>query len=138
MSSKWLILAALTLSFLPGCGGTTGQVNALIEEELQETRKLTKIFKEVKDENSFTYAVSAMEQPCVGIAHLRKERDQLTGKMTPAQLTTLAASPEMTSLNNAITQMTNALFDARRLIPSRQQEIDAVWSKAGLGTIGAR
>lgn len=129
-----LLWIALTL-LVSGCGGPAAKVNALMEEELQETNNLYKIFKGVNSEKSFDYAVAAMEQPCTRIAHLQKEREQLVSKMNPSQIRNYEDSEQFKALNQATAKMVNALFDARNFIPDRRFEIDEVWRKAGLPPI---
>ena len=120
-----------------GCGGSS-KVNAVIEEELTETNKLHKIFKGVKDEKSFDYAVTAMEQPCTSLAHLRKQREELISKMAPSEMKRYEESESAKNLDRATSKMVDAMFDARRFMPNRAFEIDDVWRKAGLGTIGGK
>jgi hypothetical protein len=128
----------MLLLLLPAAGCGKNPVYEHIDQELQILQKLTKIFNEVKDDKSLDYAVAAMEQPCVELAHLRKQRNALVDKMAPPELKSYEDSRELEKLHQATNRMETAFAEARRRIPNRAREMYAVLDKTGLGNVGRR
>jgi hypothetical protein len=125
---RYLVL--LLLLGAAGCG--SNPVKPLIEEELEVTRQLTKMFNDTQNDKMLDYAVVAMEPLCVSLASIQKKREELVAKMSPAQIKSLEGTAEFQELTAANGKMLDAFREARRRNPARSQELVAVWKKAGL------
>ena len=119
--NSWFVCAIL----LSGCGG--GGFDAIIEQEQETTRKAISQLKFVKDGKSADGVLAPLGELFEKIGESREKFK----KLTMSQIKQLDNSPEMLQLSKLRDQMDEAMIEACKRAPDRENELKEEFKKTG-------
>ena len=117
----WLVCAFL----LVGCGG--GGFEQIIDQEQEATRKAISQLRFVKDAKSADGVLAPLGELFEKIGESR----QKFSKLGKSEIDKLDKSPEMLQLSKLRDQMDEAMLEACKRAPDREEELKEAFKKTG-------
>ena len=119
--NSWVVCAFL----LAGCGG--GGFEEIIEQEQEATRKAINQLKFVKNATTADGVLAPLGEIFEKIGESR----QKFLKLSKSQIDKLDKSPEMQQLSKVRDQLDEAMIEACKRAPDREEELKDVFKKTG-------